>query len=171
MGDKKKFNIELFLGIVATFVAFLSIMIMVWERIEIREHNQLSVKPILVFDRNITLSQTENSEVTDKTISLVIKNAGLGPAIVKEFEIRIYNDRNNYKSFTDWTEALTDFYSGGKVPRASTYSPGDVLTEGIEDEVVQVILDNSKPLPNVKVYMKYESIYKEEFEILSEKVD
>ncbi len=170
MAEKKKFNIELFLGIIATFVAFLSIVIMVWERIEIREHNELSVKPILVFDRNITVSQNQDSEITDKSISLVIKNAGLGPAIVKKFEIRVYDKNNKYKIFDDWAVALEKFYNEGKVPRASTYSPGDVLTEGIIDNVIEVIIDPKKPFPIVKVFLEYESIYQESFSTLSEKI-
>ncbi len=171
MSSKKKFNIELFLGIIATFVAFLSIVIMVWERIEIREHNELSVRPILVFDRNITVSQNENSEITDKTITLVIKNAGLGPAIVKKFEIRVYNEDNDYRTYDDWAVALEQFYNEGKISRASTYSPGDVLIEGLIDNVIEVVIDPKNTFPIVKVFLEYESIYKETFEVLSEKIN
>ena len=70
-------QINAFAAICALIVSFLSILLTVWTARQQRKHNHLSIKPIAA----ISFGDYENS------ISVTIKNKGVGPLLVDCFRV------------------------------------------------------------------------------------
>lgn len=67
---------------VATFTAVLAVAVAVWDNVETRKHNRLSVMPYVVLDH----TRSDSGGLTRAEVSM--SNAGVGPAILQELEIR-----------------------------------------------------------------------------------
>lgn len=143
---------------IAIFVAFLALFISVWQGCEQRNHNRLSVKPLLTFD-----------EVTiDKQREIKLSNSGLGPAIIEDFIIRDssgdYSSSNKNLSFMPLMNArgLIDSVSWNYY-----FYTGDVIRAGEDFTILRWKIKNSENL-NIKIEVKYKSIYNESFEVVTE---
>jgi len=75
---KRRINIELLLGISATFLSLAALVVSVFQTKIAREQQQASVWPYLQTDKN----HIENE------FSLELTNAGVGPAIIRHVEVR-----------------------------------------------------------------------------------
>lgn len=67
---------------VATFTAVLAVAVAVWDNVEMRKHNRLSVLPYVVLDH----TRSDSGGLTRAEVSM--SNAGVGPAILHGLEIR-----------------------------------------------------------------------------------
>ena len=157
---KKTFNLELYLGIVATVIALLSVVIAVWEGVETRRHHRLSVKPILLFSKTFNITQNSEGVANKTTMTLELVNRGLGPAIIKTVSL---TSPDGSKSFLNWKKALDFANYEGVVASSSDLSEGSVLDSG-----EKIILLSVDWLPHdgndVQFVIHYESIYEEQFE-------
>lgn len=66
----------------ATITAVAALAVAVWDNVQSRAYNRLSVRPLLVLD-----AQRNTSDATDHG-ELTISNQGVGPAIVRRVRIR-----------------------------------------------------------------------------------
>jgi len=159
-------NIELIISVLAIVIAVLSASLS-------REHNKLSVRPLLFISR---------FNFPDERVSLVIENGGTGPAIIESISIKIGNNTYNANSFTWTIEVMPLLKSLKIIPEELDSIPLDVLSV---NEMFVLGTNNKmfmlKAQPNSKtdylyavkvinaihVNVKYRSIYKEHFSLTS----
>ncbi len=157
----KRMNIERYLAIVATVVALISVMIAVWEGAEMRSHNRLSVKPMLIFNKTYTVTKTVD-EPDQIVMTLSAVNSGMGPAIVSDLDLNIVGADGGKTPFENWNTALTAAGYSGLILITSDIGVGGVIEKG--DETVLVSLEwNDGDYERLDFRMGYESIYEEEF--------
>ena len=132
----------------AIFTAFLALMVSIYEGYEIRKHNRLSVRPHL---------QNAVERTGRIYYSIGLKNGGLGPAIIEDFQILA-----NGKEMEFWKDAM-DEIELSKFSSLSTLKIGDVINSG---EVVNlVVLDTFLLDFGLRYNIKFSSLYGEEFAI------
>jgi hypothetical protein len=80
-------------SIAASFIAVCALIVSVWTGYETRQHNRLSVKPIL---------DIANNTAPGPVYGLILYNEGTGPALVKGWKIT-FNDElmREYKENLD----------------------------------------------------------------------
>ncbi|TQV74963.1 hypothetical protein FLL45_08450 [Aliikangiella marina] len=166
MTEKKEFNIELYLGIIATFIALLSVAIAVWEGSETRTHNRLSVKPILIMSKTFNITQAEDGSNQTTTLQLSIVNRGLGPAIVKNVSLL---PSAGGKPFNDWKSALSSIGFSRLIQTSVDLDSNSVIEPG--DEQVLLVIDwQGTDEGDLSVLVEYQSMYEEPFEVVAENV-
>ena len=79
--EKGEINAQLITAICAVVIALAALFVAVWQARATRIHNCLSVKP------NLDINQVVRQ--SDSTVQLDLGNNGIGPAIIKEFEVHI----------------------------------------------------------------------------------
>ena len=134
-----------------------------WQAYVTRKHNRLSVRPCLVFYRN----------VTDKAprIQIVLRNSGLGPAFTTDFRVSI-NSRPLVTTIartwgnsvvTEWGmsgyrfEAITPDRKGAIAPNEELII---LSVEAVEEPAVL-----QKKVHQLDIEVDYESAYKEKFKV------
>ncbi|MCD4773094.1 MAG: hypothetical protein K8R41_06895 [Bacteroidales bacterium] len=158
------YSSEKILSISAIFIAVVSIVIGIWQGIETRKHNRLSVQPRL----ELFYSQ----DYHDKTVKFIIQNNGLGPAIITEVIAIV--DSVEYKiNQTNKLFELLVSLGIQKIP--ITYDllmSGTTLKPTDARRIVLIkmeYLEKSGVLPDdlgtkISFIVKYTSLYGEEFE-------
>ena len=69
-------------AVAATVTAVAALAVAVWDNVQSRSYNRLSVRPLLVLDaQRSTSSETDEGELT-------LSNQGVGPALLRELTIR-----------------------------------------------------------------------------------
>ena len=124
----------------------MALIVSIYEGYEIRKHNRLSVRPHLQNDVN-------RRGVTDYSIG--IKNGGLGPAIIEEFEIFA-----NGKKMEFWADAMNEI-NCTKSSSFTTLRGGEVILNGESLNLVR--LDTFLTNFNLSYVVKFKSMYDEEF--------
>ena len=166
MSERKEFNIELYLGVIATFIAILSVVIAVWEGSETRTHNRLSVKPILIMSKTFNITKTEDGVNQTTILSLNLVNRGLGPAIVKKVTISTTDGK---QSFKDWNGALNYLNFSDLVQTSVDLDSRSVIEPG--DQQLLLSIDWQAPeTGDLQVHVEYESMYEEHFEVSTEAI-
>ena len=77
-------------ALLAGAMALISLSVAIWDGIETRNHNRLSVRPFLSFSNSTTSSSTTNDQnitITKSKSTISVINKGLGPASIKSFKI------------------------------------------------------------------------------------
>lgn len=156
---------EKLLLISTTTVAALALFVSIWQANETRKHNRLSIKPIITFDRSFNSSITINKQTgkrdTTHTFSLTMKNTGIGPAIIKSFDVYHKNKKiESQQSNSPWVmlgDSVLNLIGG-----TTWLSKGDVVPSGQETQLFQC-LRTSETLRLVKLRIHYDSIYEESF--------
>tara|TARA_R110002051_G_scaffold181774_1_gene251293 strand:+ start:66439 stop:66885 length:447 start_codon:yes stop_codon:yes gene_type:complete len=141
-----KINKKNIVSYAAMFTAFMALIVSIYEGYEIRKHNRLSVRPHLITEINIKGVRQE---------SIIIKNGGLGPAIIKEFEIFA-----NGKKMKFWNDAMNEIKLT-KFSSLTNLAEGDVIKSGerLPIVVLDTIIDNF----NLSFNLKFKSMYDEDF--------
>ena len=166
MTTKKAFNIELFLGIIATLIATLSVAIAVWEGVETRTHNRLSVKPILIFNKTFNISKDPTDGSSQTTMTLSVVNRGLGPAVVKTVALQSLDKK---KLYPNWNKALQATNYQGQLLTSADLDESSVLEAG--DEYVLLSVDwVPNPSKDIQVRIQYQSMYEETFSVAANKI-
>lgn len=149
---------------VEAIIAISALGLAIWQGLLQRRHNHLSVKPHLVFDKNVT-------DITPQ-ITILLSNTGTGPAIIKHFKVYIDGEILN-SSASIWHDTVAKklftpqpVWSGGK-----HYSKDDAIPVGAKDEIFLVKTttqeidpnfnskENLKILSRIQVEITYESVY------------
>jgi hypothetical protein len=160
---------EIAIEIAALVIALSAIGVTVWQGVEQRSHNRLSVKPALIFDTD---------EIADGTkVAITLKNSGTGPAIIKQFVIHVDDTPMPEKDNGMWiaAEKLLNLSDPKFKYHDYHYVSGDVISInenqviiGMERETYYKLSDSDKvfwkqAIPRIKILVKYTSIYDEEF--------
>jgi hypothetical protein len=154
-------TIELFLGIVGTIIALGAAITTIWQSVLTRNHNRLSVRPLLRIDRKY---------VTGECASIVLTNAGFGPAIINS--VRVSVDGMPLRSGST-EEATAPLHKIG-LERAKLYviSAGESFSPNESHAVLEmnkIIRQDAsaqklrEAFNHISIEIVYESIYKEQF--------
>lgn len=87
-------------AIAATVTAVVAIVIALWDNVQTREHNRLSVLPYV----DITRFQQDSSGVARG--DLVYSNEGVGPAMMRGAEIRLKLAEDRDTTVTRWSDLV-----------------------------------------------------------------
>ena len=146
-------------------MALISLSVAIWDGIETRHHNRLSVKPFLTFDNSTTSSSTTNEQnitITKSKSTISVVNKGLGPARIKSFKIITFI-ADKKVIHNDWESALKVLnYKQESTQQTGTLDAYSVLRA--DDNMILVTLDTSiKVTAFLQIEIVYQSIYEEEF--------
>lgn len=78
----KRLRADTVTAVAATVTAVAALAVAVWDNVQSRSYNRLSVRPLLVLD-----AQRNTSDRTDEG-ELTLSNQGVGPALLRELTIR-----------------------------------------------------------------------------------
>lgn len=151
-------------------IACVAIGLSIWQGIETRNHNKLSVKPLL----SVTISTSKN----DSSMGVRVDNNGIGPAIIREF--LIYLDGQPAKVYSLET-ARKIYQDAGLIIKGVDVSiiefddqdPGTTLKHGGRLNIISYPKENwttegikifEDALSRLGFQFIYESIYEEKFE-------
>ena len=153
------------MDILALFIAFVALAVAIWQGIETRKHNRLSVKPHLYFS---------TYSVSGGPAGLRVTNGGLGPAIIKRFSLAVDNKWIDDTRRGGWLEAsrLLGAEKIASVLDMSFYSPGQIVESGESQYILHTPKDKrttdtdqylNEFVKRLSVKIDYESAYKETF--------
>ncbi|MBN1999733.1 hypothetical protein JW935_19415 [candidate division KSB1 bacterium] len=162
---KQKFFSEKVVSVSAIIIAVASIVVTIWEGMEIRHHNRLSVRPKFEI---FYYPDTENNNH-----SWFIVNNGIGPGFLKSSKA-IVDDKvfsiNYFSSFSEIAESLNikDVYVAGK----SSFNPGLTIISGAQKKILTLAFKNGENPgidfwhihERIKFKIGYTSMYNELFE-------
>lgn len=155
-----------FIMIMTSFIALTALVVSIWQGIEMRKHNRLSVKPLFTFTRNF--NKTTIIQGTDtipaNLFQLYLSNNGTGPGIISEFKVYYKDQIVDKYSLSLWNQIFEKSPGLVQVNQGAWYDPGDVVSVGERKSIVRVSWIDSD-LKNIRVYIKYHSIYEEEYDV------
>ena len=148
----------------ATLTALVAVVIAVWDNVQTRKHNRLSVLPYVVLQRQ----QRDSAGVNRGEVAM--SNEGVGPAILHRLEIRLPTEGGRDTVVTTWGSAAPLIQRQGlqilgwmDIVRESALGVqrGNVLLR------VQAEGDSANPrmqafLDRLRLRLRYASIYGEE---------
>ncbi len=149
----------------ALFIAFVALAVAIWQGIETRKHNRLSVKPHLYFSTYSVLGEAAGLRVT---------NGGLGPAIIKSFSLAVDNKWIDDTRQGGWVEA-SRLLGAEKIASfldLAVYSPDQIVESGESQYILETPKDKrttdtdqylNEYVKRLSVKIAYESAYKESF--------
>ena len=156
---------ELFLGIAGTIIALGAAITTIWQSVLTRKHNRLSVRPLLRIDRKY---------VTGETASVVLTNAGFGPAIIHSITILVDGLPLKFASTREATVPLhkiglerTKLYA---ISAGASFSPNESHALLETNEIIKQDTSAQKfreAFDHISIEISYESIYKEQFTLQS----
>jgi len=85
---KNHVKIETLSIIISLVLSLFALVVSIYSAVQTYKHNRHSVRPLLMFDNNFS---------SDSTYGLIIKNVGLGPAIIKSFDVFLDNKKVEVK--------------------------------------------------------------------------
>lgn len=161
------------LGAVCT--AFVALAVGVWDNVESRRHNRLSVIPHLSLTTTLNTTQTDSAHVG----LLTVRNEGVGPAIIRSLRVRVREDHQPEQEFDSWGEAreTIERILDVKVTGRAEVADGTVLGTGRRLDLVTVETTGAIPrvgvgeghpfdrlLERLSVHIHYESVYGDQYE-------
>jgi hypothetical protein len=158
-------NWELTLAVCGLLIALSASVATIWQGKLTRQHNRLSVKPIL---------SVEGTAVINEPVSIILKNTGLGPAIIKSYALSVDGKRISAEIADPQLEAMRQAGLGSHLIRFYSFGEGDTIAQGeshslfetVSPQTVQKSIDQIKSAFNrVSVHVNYTSIYGEEHEL------
>lgn len=137
----------------AIFISVLALCLSVYEGMETRKHNRLSVTPHLVFYDSLAQKKDR--------VGLFLENGGLGPAIIREMHISL--DGKEVKGWDEVTAILTSNPGEDpfveRNPRRVSLTSGYVVPSGREEA-----LYTTKP-EFVKDWKAFETIFSKRLQV------
>ena len=163
--NNRKFSSDLIVSISAIVIALASIIVAVWQGIENRNHNRLSVRPRL--DMSFSL------DYADSLAQLKIRNNGLGPAVIDEAKAVIENKDFDINKADELFNFLSELGIHDISVTYQLLSLGSTIIPNDTKKIFSIKISNLKKLGldpnnfinNVKFIIKYKSLYEEEFVI------
>ena len=156
------------LGLTSILIAVCALILTVIQSIQNRKHNRLSVKPILEVNHHRLFTER----------SIVIKNVGLGPAVINKCNLLIdgiereitENIWDEFLSTINLPKLKFQFYS---IAGHTTFEPGQmekllyINCSSLSNDILDEIDLNLK---RISFIIKYRSVYNEKFEIESTRI-
>lgn len=163
-------------------ISLLTLLIFMYQTHLLREQSRLSVKPRLTFskniDRTITLSKKDSLTSTKVSLSLSIRNDGLGPAIIESNKVVHQNREFDILTFFDMVypklreygvfNQITDLKVGGAIPVSQSVNVFSYFYDIVDENKIKSYLEISdfQELPfNISVV--YSSMYQEKWMVTS----
>jgi len=148
-------TLELLIGVSGIIIALGAAITTIWQGILTRQHNRLSVKPIIRIDRNSTLNN----------FNIELLNNGFGAAIIKSAKYFVDNieiEDNNISAQVIEKLELNDSYEHFQILTGESLSCGEQrsLFKSIGEIDSTKVMDKFK---RFSIEIKYESIYNEKF--------
>lgn len=165
-----KINTDRLLGLSAMMVSIVTLVIFIYQTNIMRNQSRLEVKPRLVFNTSV---QSNDSLVT---FTFLLRNKGLGPAMIKEAKI-IHDSQKyplDYDFFIDFV--YPDLEEYGNLLSTSSLLSGDIVSVN-EVQSLFVYRAYAKDISKINEYLNlnnanyilpwdveitYESLYEEE---------
>lgn len=154
---------ETVVSLCSVAIALGALGVIVYEGFATRRHNRLSTKPHLSFFCDL---QEDSPQV-----NLTVRNNGLGPAVIKTFEVHLRGKVPAPLPWNGWLDLVTQagFPSGRVV--GTVLNEGDSIAPGQAHHILTIDLATVGPnrdqiaqwVSNVTIKITYESIYKEMF--------
>lgn len=158
---------ETAISLSAAVIALCALFVTIWQGVQNRRHNRLSMRPLLHFD----------FLAKDGIVSISLKNTGVGPAVIKKFTVELDGKElygNEYELLKTIIEEFEIEHLGGEL-----YRPGDtgqglpvngtyelLRVDNIEVDSPQYF-ELMNEISRVVFRINYESVYEEKFEITS----
>ncbi|HGY56613.1 MAG TPA: hypothetical protein ENK44_12965 [Caldithrix abyssi] len=159
----KDFNIstDKILSLSAIVIAIVSISVAVWEGLETRKHNRLSVRPKLEIYYSTNKSK----------FGYVVVNNGLGPAVITGKKIFIDGKEITYTGFSGYDDFLEKLGLADRYAAHGVITPGFTIKAGKSENIILFDLYESDEaetlLPEiyrrVAIEIEYKSMYDEIF--------
>ena len=149
------------IALLAGLMAVISLTVAVWDGIETRNHNRLSVKPFLDFEMSRSTNQTKEGVVLSSEIAIKVENRGLGPAIIKSFEIISIIDGAQYVNY-DWLDALKTVGYKEHINIFSSLGIDSIIQTEVSKDLIKLSTISSA-VGSIKIRIVYESIYQQQF--------
>jgi hypothetical protein len=151
---------ELLLGIFGTLIALSVAITTIWQSVLTRRHNRLSVKPILQIYRNT---------VTGEHAGIILRNNGVGPAIINSVEFMVDELTIPANVSDPWTEVLNRIDLTNNRMRIEAITSKESLSAGekmpfymtrhqVEDAAEIDKLRTA--FDRITIHIEYESVYK-----------
>jgi len=145
----------------ATATAVIAVTIALWDNVQTRRHNRLSVLPYVVIQR----TQQDSSGVVRGEISM--SNEGVGPAILRSLEIRLPAASGGDTSFTTWGDAAALVRESGVQIRGwMDVDSGSALGVQRDGMLLRVVADGGDAnrriqalLDGLGLRLRYASVY------------
>jgi len=161
-----KISTDTVIACCATFIALCALSVSIWQCIETRRHNKLSVRPYL----SIRVMISKQAPY----MGIQIENNGIGPAIIKKCILFI--DKTPFVIDTNeaFVKVFTDAQIFDKKISFLTLMDGTVIKEGQSVSFISYPEENQtddgmkkfkERLSHLRIKIIYESIYKEKFEV------
>jgi hypothetical protein len=115
---KRTIDPNAILSVCAILIAFISICISVWEGMETRRHNRLSVRPKLELSFN----------AGKDNFGYNVVNNGLGPAVITGLTIRVDGQKADYSGYLD--DILAKMNLQGRLLKKSAIDSGSTIISG-----------------------------------------
>ncbi len=148
---------EKILSILAIFIAVLALVTSIWQGIEDRRHNRFSVRPLLNF---------EILNKNDSIRSISLTNNGLGPAIIENFSIHNKDHVWTSADGNPWYKVAKAYDLLDKYTWMWYYGKGNFIKVEEFDTPFSYKVDTSSiEYLDIRVKIKYSSIYGEKFEL------
>lgn len=158
---KNKYSSDTIVSLAAIVIAIASIVVTVWQGMESRRHNRLSVRPKL----EIIFESGHDS------FGYVLMNNGLGPATITGKELFIDGKQMQEAGFSGYDELLEKL---GMKNRKVTYTgiyPGKTIKTNERQDIFRFYRTEKDDLETllpkiysrVKIEIKYQSMYGEPF--------
>ncbi len=142
----------------ATIIAILALLFTIYQGYLTRRHNRLSVKPFLNF--------TNKYDANNIIQYCILKNSGLGPAIITNIKVYIPELKKTFeKDAYALEQALEEIGALGKYQYLNL-SLNEPIGEGEElDYLIKHPYPENPELQPVVIYISYKSIYGERLNV------
>jgi len=163
-------NAELVTAVASVIIVFLAFFTSVWQGIVARRHNRISVKPHLT-------TWTE-SKPEEGVYRIELINNGIGPAIIRQFEVKIDGNKVPGVGTQLIESGLKILFPNYTYESYQSYvTDGYVMAKNENRELVRVkFVSDNQPTPDAvkktferaDLLIEYESMYGEKFSLSTE---
>lgn len=155
---------EFIIAVASIAIALSALAVAIWQGILMRRHNRLSLRPHLSFRQMMS--------ETNPQFSLELLNNGIGPAIIKEFQVLLDGEREDHFEAHGWM-ALLDFIGLKDRAIGAVCDSEEFLAAG---QSLQLIKYESLPAPvdtrelqralsRIEVHIEYQSVYRNKYRV------
>ena len=150
-------------------VAVLALVAAIWQGIYNREHNRLSVSPLLTTKENVDIK----GNIMNTEFKLI--NCGAGPAIIKNVVVRFEGEKIAENSHIELLDFMIKNLQGCKDVKIGFIGFNSVIKAGDEQNLWAFKHDVTKRdtyfIDKVNVLVEYQSVYKNEIIAFNSKED
>lgn len=155
---------EFIIATASIAIALSALAVAIWQGTLMRRHNRLSLRPHLTFRQMLSEANPQ--------FSLELLNNGIGPAIIKEFQVLLDEERMDHFEAQGWMALLDLIGLKGRAIGASC-GPDEFLASG---QSLQLIKYESQPAPigtrelrkalrQIEVHIDYQSVYGDRYRV------